>query len=249
MAANPEQQFRTFQPDYSGMLVREAAYATLDTYYGGRQDYKLDVITSETVPQNGYVVMFVHGGAFSQPCDKRQAYICLFARELCAQGYTVVSPDYPLFDDVSEFEQHPENHLRAFHTSSDAVNMAYRFIMAHAEEYGVKPGRAAIMGGSAGGMASVYAVSKAPEQYFALVPLWGSPTVLPDVTGFPPTLCVHGTEDKAVPISLEEPFAAALEAAGVRHELITLPGMGHTPVMKLPEYMPAILLLLEETRP
>ncbi|MGN0778713.1 MAG: alpha/beta hydrolase [Aristaeellaceae bacterium] len=247
--ANIEEMFRTRQPDYSGLCVREVTYATLDTYYGGQQDYKLDVITSETVPQNGYVVMFVHGGAFSQPCDKRQLYICLFARELCAQGYTVVSPDYPLFDDVSEFETHPENHMRAFQTSSDAVNAACRFIMAHAEEYGVKPGKAAIMGGSAGGMASVYAVSKAPEQYFALVPLWGSPTILPDVTGFPPTLCVHGTDDKAVPIALEKPFGEALDAANVPHELITLPGWGHTPIPQMPVYMPSILRLLAQTRP
>lgn len=248
MATNPEQQFRTYEPDYSGMDVREVVYATLDNYYGGKQEYKLDVITSQTVPQNGYVVFFVHGGAFSQPCDKRQAYICLFARELCAQGYTVVSPDYPIFNDVSEFEQQPEKHPLAFNTSGAAVNVAYHFIMEHAAEFGVKPGKVAIMGGSAGGMASVYAASKEPGNYFALVPLWGSPTLLPDVTGFPPTLCVHGTDDKAVSIELEKPFADALEAAGVPHQLITLPGWGHTPIPQMPVFMPAILDLLEKTR-
>lgn len=249
MADNPEQQFRTEQQDDSGLCVREAVYAHLETYYGSRQPYRLDVLTSETVPQNGYAVLFVHGGGFSQPCDRRQSYIGQFARELCSHGYTVVSPDYPLFREKSEFWQHPENHLRAFHTSSDAVNAAYGFIMEHAEEFGIRPGKAAIMGGSAGSMASVYAVSKAPENYFALVSLWGPPSILPDVSGFPPTLCVHGMEDRTVPFALERPLADRLEAAGVQHELIALPGAAHTPVAQLPEYMPAILDLLEKTRP
>ncbi len=249
MANNPEQRFRTFQPDYSGMNVLEVPYAVLDTYYGGRQTYNLDVITSETVPQNGDTVLFVHGGAFSQPCDKRQAYICLFARQLCALGYTVVSPDYPLFNDVREFEDHPEKHLTAFRTSGAAVNTAFHYIMDHAAEFGVRPGKAALMGGSAGGMASVYAVSREPENYSALVPLWGCPPILPDsMEGFPPTLCVHGTEDRSVPFGLEQPFADALDAAGAAHQLIPLPGQGHTPISQMPLFMPAILKLLEETR-
>jgi acetyl esterase/lipase len=44
---------------------------------------------------------------------------------------------------------------------------------------------------------------------------------------YPPTLLIHGTEDTDVPYAESASMAVALKQAGVRHELITLPGAGH----------------------
>lgn len=44
---------------------------------------------------------------------------------------------------------------------------------------------------------------------------------------YPPTLLVHGTADTDVPFEESQGMAAALAAAGVQHELLALPGVGH----------------------
>jgi acetyl esterase/lipase len=46
--------------------------------------------------------------------------------------------------------------------------------------------------------------------------------------GAPPFLCVHGDADQIVPLSQSERLAAALTGAGVRCELLVVPGAGHT---------------------
>jgi acetyl esterase/lipase len=45
--------------------------------------------------------------------------------------------------------------------------------------------------------------------------------------GLPPILTVHGEEDTVVPYESSVELHAALERAGVRHELVTVPGGGH----------------------
>lgn len=43
----------------------------------------------------------------------------------------------------------------------------------------------------------------------------------------PPTLLLHGEDDDDVPVGESVAMAAALQAAGIRHELVRLPGRGH----------------------
>ncbi|HVO09393.1 MAG TPA: alpha/beta hydrolase fold domain-containing protein [Vicinamibacteria bacterium] len=45
--------------------------------------------------------------------------------------------------------------------------------------------------------------------------------------GYPPTLLLHGDRDQDVPYPRSLEMAQALKSAGVRHELVTLPGRGH----------------------
>jgi dipeptidyl aminopeptidase/acylaminoacyl peptidase len=45
--------------------------------------------------------------------------------------------------------------------------------------------------------------------------------------GDPPTFLVHGTNDSVVPVSQSEELAAALTEAGVRNQLVVIPGAGH----------------------
>lgn len=72
------------------------------------------------------------------------------------------------------------------------------------------------------------------------------PEPLPDLTGFPPVLSVHGDHDRVVPYEREITLQSALVAAGVWHELITLPRMDHTPVYQRDLYLPQILQFFKE---
>jgi acetyl esterase/lipase len=51
----------------------------------------------------------------------------------------------------------------------------------------------------------------------------------------PPTLLMHGTEDKTVPVAQSRQFQSALAAAGVKSELIVIPGAEHSWLGATPE--------------
>lgn len=243
---NPEIEFRTkFQADYSGMTLTELPFCQMEDHGGAKQVYKLDLITPPEKPSAPLpVVIFVHGGGFVPPCDKRQAYIPFLARHLTQAGYAVVSPDYPLFDD--EEQRTAMGDAAGAIKAGEAVHKAYLYLTENAESLGLDAGRVAIMGGSAGGMGAFYAIADHGDIYKAFVNLWGAPWTVPDLKGFPPTLSVHGTADKAVPYALEGPIQQAFETYGIWHRLITLEGAGHTPLHLLDEYLPSMLELLAE---
>jgi acetyl esterase/lipase len=50
---------------------------------------------------------------------------------------------------------------------------------------------------------------------------------------YPPTLLVHGTADTDVPYQRSVDMAAALERAGVAHELVSIPGGGHRAILEV----------------
>ncbi len=245
---NPEIQFEKSNSDYTGLQVQEMPYGEMENWYGSKQTYYLDVITGlEPAEAAGPVAVFIHGGGFTEPCDKRQAYIPMFAKELVKAGYTVISPDYPIFVNGEDRDRAVEIGMAdCCKKPALAVMMVVDYIKNHAEQLHVNPNRLAIFGGSAGGMTAFYAVASRPSAFSAFVNLWGSPAELPNMTGFPPVLTVHGTEDELVPFELEQAAQAALEDAGVSHEMITLKGCGHTPLGEFDRYMPQILKFLEK---
>ena len=71
------------------------------------------------------VVIFAHGGGFVQPNDKRQGYIPVFAKALTKEGYAVVSPDYPVFDNLKEREAW--NKTAGADRAAEAVYLAYQY--------------------------------------------------------------------------------------------------------------------------
>lgn len=244
---NPEIQFRTmFKADYTGMTLTELEFGTLLNHRGKPQAYKLDLITPPTLPEKPMpVVFFIHGGAFQQPCDKRQAYICMFARSLTEAGYAVVSPDYPLFDDADDMEANGGD-AAGYTKASEAVHIAYGYLQENAAKLHLDMDRVAIMGGSAGGMTGFFAIANWEDRYRAFINLWGAPKEAPDLAKFPPTLSVHGTADKAVSYEWELSIQKRLEELRIPHELITLEGSGHTPLDRMEDFLPAILQLLAE---
>lgn len=241
----PEMEFRKkFKPDYSGMTVMEVPFCSMEDHSGTLEEYKLDVITSQDVTSRKLpVVFFVHGGGFLKPNDKRQAYISMFARELTNNGYAVVSPDYPQFDDKQQMAA-AGGETAGYSKAAQALHYAYRFVAENGERLNLDASRIAIIGGSAGGWAAFYTIANYSDPYRAFINCWGAPMVLPSVSDFPATLSIHGTEDVLVPYVLETAAQTALEQAGIDHELITLLGCGHTPLNKFGEFMPVILKFL-----
>ena len=239
---NPESQFFTrHKPDYSGMNLAEKSFCQMEDYNGIQRDYKLDIITpQESCATPLPVVLFVHGGGFVEPCDKRQAYISLFARLLALQGYAVVSPDYPLFPDTAALEK-AGGEPAGYDKAARAVNLACKYIQEQAEPLGLDRDRLGIIGGSAGGWASFHAIARGPSAYKAFVNLWGVPQVLPALENFPPVLSVHGTADALVPYQREQALQGRLEKAGIPRRLIALEGSGHTPLDQLDNFFPALL--------
>lgn len=242
---NPEIQFRNkFKPDYTGMALKELAFGEMNDHRGEKQIYKLDLITPPLLPEKPMpVVFFIHGGAFQKPCDKRQAYICVFARSLLAEGYAVVSPDYPVFDDEADMIAHG-GESAGYAKASEAVHLAYQYLKENAKELHLDMEKVAIMGGSAGGMTGFYAIADWPDRYCAFVNLWGAPEKVPDLAKFPPTLSIHGSADPVVSYERELPIQEQLNDHHIPHELITLDGSGHTPLDRMGDFLPQIIEML-----
>ncbi len=238
---NPEGQFRVYKPDYTGMKLEEFEYIRMKNCRGTLEIYHLDVMWDQKERQEPYdLAIFVHGGGFVKPNDKRQAYIPEIARHLVKEGFAVISPDYPVFDTPEERDASPGAGFY-LEKAAEAIHQAYRFAMEHAEDLHLKKERAVLMGGSAGGMGCFYAIAKYPGEYGAFINLWGTPEKLPKLEQFPPTLTVHGDQDPLVPYELSKALQQKLKAAGIVHALHTVKGKGHTPVDRLDEYLGEIL--------
>lgn len=249
MGKNPEAQYRRYRPDYSGMTLRELTFCTMPDLFGRPSELQTDLITLDGPAPDAPlpVVIFVHGGGFIEPNDKRQAYISRFARAFTAAGYAVLSPDYPQYADQEELDTRGDA-LKAMRTAGEAIHRLYEFIARQGASLGLDAGRVALMGGSAGAMAGFYAIADHPaDRYRMYGNLWGVPDPLPSLDGFPPVLSVHGTADPLVPFAREEPLQQALEARGVPHSLISLAGAGHTPIGQWDLYIPSLMELLNQT--
>lgn len=243
---NPESKFVGGTPAaYEGMILEEYAFCSMANHRGEMTEYRLDLITAQDKPGAPRpVVIFVHGGGFLVPNDKRQSYIPVFARALTAAGYAVVSPDYPVFE--THAERSAWNETQGADLAAEAVYRAYLYIRENAERLSLDRDRIAVMGGSAGGMTCFYLLEHYDVSVRMFGNCWGVPRrYQPDVSGFPPTLSIHGTEDALVSYALEAPIQADLARLGIPAELITVPGAGHTPIKEFDSYIPTVLAWLD----
>jgi acetyl esterase/lipase len=112
-----------------------------DVIYGRKFGMALtmDVFTPKENANGAAVIWTVSGGWFSA----REGINLAFLKELLARGYTVFAvvhgsqPKYTIPEAVAD------------------MNLAVRYIRAHADEFGIDPNRIGITGGSAGGHLSL----------------------------------------------------------------------------------------------
>ena len=171
----------------------------------------------------------------------------MFASELTARGYSVVSPDYPLFDDENSL-QAAGGEKAGYEKIADSLQLAYEYLKHHEEDLFIDMSQAFIVGCSAGGWGAFHTLAKYPGRYRAFVNCWGVPEILPDLHLFPPTISIHGTDDQLVPFAREAGVITGMQEAAIPFELIKLDGEGHTPLGSFKRFMPQILSWMDEHR-
>jgi len=137
----------------------------------------------------------------------------------------------------------------------DDVTLANHYIHVHAAEWGVDVDRLGVTGGSAGGHLSLVLGNNGEKgdriaavvAYYPPVDLraWRGPSerfpaldypeedadrispILQVTADDPPTLLIHGTADRTVPVSHSERAYAAFQEVRVETDLIIMEGAGH----------------------
>jgi acetyl esterase/lipase len=214
-----------------------------DVVYGHKDGMALTFDVFRPASPNGAGVLYmVSGGWVSRWRDPQQAQASY--APLLEAGFTVFavrhgsSPRYHVADAV------------------DDVTIANRYIHEHAREWGVDPSRLGVTGGSAGGHLSLVLGNngtdasnrmRAVVAYYPPVDLreWRGPSErfpaldFPEQDGErispilqvspddPPTLLIHGTADRTVPIGHSERAHEAFRHAGVQTDYIVMEGAGH----------------------
>lgn len=185
---------------------------------------------------NRPAIVWIHGGGFRPGTDKSQGYIVKLATEFAKRGYVCFSINYRV-------RQNPYADKQG--TMEDALDdamAALNWLRNNAVSLDVDKNKIIIGGGSAGGRISVnlcFKEDSVPEHWdksgiIGLVDLWGTPDETWKMYNLdkydPPTIIIHGTEDKQVLFELSAKMDKELEAKGVEHILIPIEGEGHTPI-------------------
>jgi acetyl esterase/lipase len=209
---------------------------------GEKELLKLDVYApAEDVTKNRPVILWIHGGGFRPGNDKTQSYIVEMANRFARKGYVCLSIDYRL-------RENPRDDPKR--TISDAVDDALKgleWLKENSESLKVDVSKIIIGGGSAGGILGCNLCfndrsnnETDKKGIVGFVNLWGTPDVvwgeLEIDKNDPPTIIVHGTEDKLVAYSNSATLAEKLKANNVKHEMITIEGAGHTPVKYMDDF-------------
>jgi len=230
-------------PVYSHIERRQdVPFRAVTNHAGERIELRLDV----TLPvgdsrHDRRAILWVHGGGFRPGNDKRQPYIVRLADEFARRGYVCFSCDYRVR------ESGADDYVGTVGDAVEDCRAALGWIAVQAADYGIDGARAALGGGSAGGMTAVNLCALEARDgrggipdLVALVNLWGSPAPAAFLTepgvGFPPTIIVHGTADALVPYEHSVALKERLERLGVRNELVSIPGAPHTPMAHLPAF-------------
>lgn len=182
-------------------------------------------------------ILFVHGGGFVTG-TRDKGYPPVICTLLAKRGYVCFSIDYRLYPSGKERGPHAD----AAPKVAKDLDLARKWILERADEFGIDPAKLAISGGSAGGMASIEACKL--HNYSAFACLWGTNDGATLCEGFPPTILIHGTADQLVAYKYCETFYAKLKENNVTCQFVTLPDAPHTPMSKLSEFAPLMVEFL-----
>ena len=223
-------------------------------YYKGKKEMLLLDIYSplEMVAKNRPAIMWMHGGGFGPNYDKSQKYIVEMANRFTKRGYVCLSINYRV-------RENPKDDKAG--TMKDALEDAMKglnWLREHSIKLGIDKSKIIIGGGSAGGQLGnnfCYRDGTKDKKWdksgiIAFVNLWGSPDeswgqYIIDKND-PPMIIVYGTEDALVPYNNSVQIINRLNKVGVKNELITIEGAGHTPAGHMDDFEVKIAKFLSE---
>ena len=189
-------------------------------------------------------VVFFHGGGWRRGSTNQ---FRLFSAMLAQHGVIGMSAEYRLLE--------TEERMIPTEAIEDARS-ALRYVRKYASRFGCDPARIGAGGGSAGGHLAMMTAVKSPvedphddltidpkpqalivlngpvnfDDYQAAIPVEErrkyAPYYLLDKT-FPPTLMMHGTSDKVIPITQIVAFREKAATMGVNVKLVAFEGRGH----------------------
>lgn len=207
---------------------------------GKTEKLLLDIYTPESdTTRNRPVILWIHGGGFLPGNDKSQSYIVQLATEFAKHGYVCLSINYRLRNKPREDKKG---------TMTDALSDAMKglnWLRQNAKELGIDKNKIIVGGGSAGGIIATnlcYKDQTVSEKWdksgiIGLVDLWGSPDETWKMSTIdkndPPTIIIHGTEDKLLLFEVSEHLEKELTLHGIKHELIPIIGAGHSPTKEM----------------
>ena len=113
---------------YENMKVEVYNYTTLEDFSGNVKEYSMDIISPEEESEEARpVIIFLHGGGFCAPSNNREWYVATLSRYFVEDGYVVVAPNYPVYDDHA---QHSEmgGYKYGVKKVGNAVQCAYEFL-------------------------------------------------------------------------------------------------------------------------
>lgn len=234
-------------------IEKDIPFGETVNFKGEKETLLLDIYSPAGVSvKNRPAILWMHGGGFRYGNDKMQSYIVEMASRFAKRGYICLSINYRL-------RENPRDDAKG--TVKDALEDAMKglnWLRKNSERLGVNKEKIVIGGGSAGGILGTnfcYREGDASEEWdksgiVAFINLWGSPDrswgEFTIDKNDPSTIIVHGTEDASVPFANSTQIVQELNAAGVKNELVTISGAGHTPAKHMDDFEKKIAQFLDD---
>ena len=239
---------RYIDPVFESIVIqKDILFGEVINFKGEPEKLHLDIYTPENDTQtNRPVILWIHGGGFRIGNDKSQGYIVKMATEFAKRGYVCISIDYRVRTNPRD-----DKTGTLTHALEDAMS-GLNWIRGNSDDLKIDKSKIIVGGGSAGGMLAVnlcYKDQTVSEKWdkrgiVGLVNLWGSPdesyTMFEIDRKDPPIIIVHGTSDELVPYNNSVFLINELKKTGIKNQLVTIEGAGHTPVARMNEFVKTI---------
>ena len=229
-----------------------AAQTYLNVAYGNDAAQKLDIYLPAGRTDTTKLIILVHGGAWIEG-DKSEFNPFVTELQQRLPGYAVANINYRLATQTANHFPTQENDMKAavdfLAGKTGEYSISQKFVLLGASAGGhmallqaykyPNPGIKAVVdffGPS--DMAMLYNNTDPANQFIFSILMSGTPTGNPTMyqqsspinfvsAQSPPTIILHGEEDDLVPVAQSTALAAKLQTAGVPHQTVIYPGMGH----------------------
>ena len=197
-------------------------------------DRLLDVYLPKTPkPKTGYpCVMFIHGGGFKSGSKRSRGGINSVCVKMLEHGIAVVSINYYLVRKYAKSKTRDK--FKEVRVAAEDAELAMKWIVDHADQYGFDLERFAVCGSSAGARTCfelAYVRSPKAPKIRAVIDLWG---IMADPgmirPGRAPALIIHGDRDRTCDISDAYAIKRRLDHLKIPNRMIVMKGRGHSQI-------------------